>query len=54
MVEFHVESSETFDEWRGETFGGGNLSVRLPVGCIPLIKSGQDEAIFNSEAAPKK
>jgi len=54
MVEFHVESSDAFDEWRETQFMGGGLSVRMPFGTRPLIVSGQDEAIFNSEAATKR
>jgi hypothetical protein len=54
MVEFHVESSDAFDDWRETQFMGGGLSVRMPFGTRPLIVSGQDEAIFNSEAATKR
>jgi len=54
MVEFHVESSDAFDEWRETQFMGGGLSVRMPFGTRPLIVSGQDEAIFNSEATSKR
>jgi hypothetical protein len=54
MVEFHVEVSEALDAWRATTMFGGHLSVRrLP--CQPaLIKLGQDESIFSSEAASSR
>jgi hypothetical protein len=53
LVEFHLESTVIFDEWRNDVFLGGNLSVRMPVLTKALIVLGQDEASFNSESAPK-
>jgi hypothetical protein len=54
MVEFHVESSESLDEWRATTSFGGHLSVRrLP--CQPaLFYIGQDEAVYSSESAASR
>lgn len=54
LVEFHLESTMIFDEWRKDVFLGGNLSVRMPLLTKALIVLGQDEASFNSESAPKK
>lgn len=53
MVEFHVESSDQFDEWRGKTEYGGSVSVRYPLDLQPLVVHGQDESIYSSEASPK-
>ena len=54
MVEFHVESSESLDEWHATTSFGGHLSVRrLP--CQPaLFYIGQDEAVYSSESAASR
>jgi hypothetical protein len=54
MVEFHVESSESLDEWRATTSFGGHLSVRrLP--CQPaLFYIGQDESVYSSESAASR
>lgn len=54
LVEFHLESTVIFDEWRKGVFLGGNLSVRMPLLTKAVIVLGQDEASFNSESAPKK
>jgi hypothetical protein len=53
LVEFHLESTVIFDEWRKGVFLGGNLSVRMPLITKAVIVLGQDEASFNSESAPK-
>ena len=50
VVEFHVEVSESLDDWRATTLFGGNLSRRLLPCQRPLIYLGQDESIFNSES----
>lgn len=54
LVEFHLESTVIFDEWRKGVYLGGNLSVRMPILTKAIIVLGQDEASFNSESAPKK
>ena len=54
LVEFHLESTVIFDEWRKGVFLGGNLSVRMPLLTKAVIVLGQDEASFNSESGPKK
>lgn len=50
MVEWNVEDSAAFEDWREEEFFGGNVSVRA-FGLRPMMKLGQDEAIWNSEVA---
>ena len=47
MVEFHVDASDKL-LLLGNISGdfGGNLSVRFPTGCKPLIAFGHDESIF--------
>jgi hypothetical protein len=47
MVEFHVDASNKL-LLLGNVAGdfGGNLSVRCPVGCKPLISFGHDESIY--------
>ena len=54
LVEFHVEVSELLDEWRDTVLFGGNLSHRMVPGWGALVVAGQDECIFQSEAATKK
>jgi hypothetical protein len=47
MVELHVDSHPTFHaQMNATTQFGGNLSVRMPQGTLPLICFGQDECIF--------
>ncbi len=47
MVEFHVDASDKL-LLVGNISGdfGGNLSIRFPTGCKPLISFGHDESIF--------
>ena len=47
MIEFHVDDREEFQEnMLLSTLFGGKLSVRMPVGAIPLFVLGHDECIF--------
>ena len=54
MVELHVELSEALDSWRADQPRGGRVSVRYGREKKPIIINGQDESIFNSEAAPSR
>ena len=45
-IEFHVDDHSEFFEEGAKCEYGGNLSVRFPEGENPLIRIGQDEAIF--------
>ncbi len=47
MVEFHVDASDKLLLLRNINGDfGGNLSVRFPTGCKPLISFGHDESIY--------
>lgn len=46
-IEFHVDDHKSFFDWGNENCKyGGELSVRFPEGQKPLIRLGQDEAIW--------
>jgi hypothetical protein len=46
MVEFHVDASDKLLLGNINGDFGGNLSVRFPTGCKPLISFGHDEFIY--------
>jgi len=54
MVEFHVDMSEALLKLGDVGEFGGNLSVRFPAGCKPLIVFGHDESIFKQFFISKK
>jgi hypothetical protein len=46
MVEFHVDTSEALLKLGNVGEFGGNILVRFPAGCKPLIVFGHGESIF--------
>jgi hypothetical protein len=48
-VEFHVDDHDCIQDYANEMYGayGGNISIRTPADCKPLVIFGQDESIFN-------
>ena len=55
MVEYHVDSCETFQErMNKDTIFGGNLSVRMKKDEKPLIIFGHDECIFKQYLLTKR
>ena len=46
MVEYHFDTSHTFEDRLSKLRFGGNLSVRKPIDSKTVIYVGQDEAIF--------
>jgi hypothetical protein len=55
MVEFHVDASDKlllFDNVTGDF--GGNLRVRFPTGCKPLVSFGHDKSIYKQFLITKK
>jgi hypothetical protein len=48
-IEFHVDDHDCMQNYANEMYGahGGNISIRIPADCKPLVIFGQDESIFN-------
>ena len=46
MVEYHIDTTHTFEDRLSNLRFGGNLSVRKPIDSKTVIYVGQDEAIF--------
>jgi hypothetical protein len=55
MVEFHVDASDKLLLLGNGTGDfGGDLSVRFPTGCKPLLSFGHDESIYKQFLITKK
>jgi hypothetical protein len=55
MVEFHVDASDKLLLLGNGTGDfGGDLSVRFPTGCKPLVSFGHDESIYKQFLITKK
>ena len=54
MVEYHIDTSHTFDNRLSTLRFGRNLSVRKPIDSKTVIYVGQDEAIFKQFLFPNK